>query len=105
MYETPMGGNAGANFLWANQTADMTDPFFFTYSYMIQGRMVAPQQDTPANRITYGACITTQNNLTVGMSANATGEFQAVYGLKKSCFWNQMSMPNYLMAAVVGNLV
>lgn len=104
-YNTPMGGSAGANFLRANQTQDKTDPFFFTYSYEIQGRMIAPQQDTPANRITYGACITTSSNLTVGMSANFTGAYQSIYGYKKSCFSNEIPMANYLMAAVVGNLV
>lgn len=47
-------------------------PFFFTYSQDITGRMVAPQQDTPANRITWGGCITTNDYFTPYMSANQT---------------------------------
>jgi len=47
----------------------------YTYSMDITGRMVAPQQDTPANRITWGGCITTNNYLMPYMSANTTGVY------------------------------
>lgn len=104
-YQSAAGGNLGANFLRASQTSYKTDPFFFSYSFMIQGRMLAPQQDTPANKITYGACVTTNNNLVVGMSAQTTGTFSSLFGLKKTCFSQPIQMPNYLMACVAGNLV
>lgn len=39
------------------------------------------------------------------MSANTTGVYQAFQGYLKTCFYNSVPMPNYLMAAVVGNLV
>ena len=38
------------------------------------------------------------------MSANFTGKYQAVYGFYKSCFYNSVKAPNYLMALVVGDL-
>lgn len=36
------------------------------------------------------------------MSANITGTYYAFYGYYKTCFYNQIPMANYLMAAVVG---
>lgn len=90
--------------LAANQTAGGVYPFLFTYSPDINGRAVAPQMDTPANRITWGGCITTHNFLTSLMSANTTGTYQAFYGYYKTCFYNSVPAPNYLMAAVVGDL-
>jgi len=38
------------------------------------------------------------------MSANTTGVYQAFYGYYKTCFYNSVPAPNYLMAAVVGDL-
>ena len=75
---------------------------FFTYSQMITGRMWAPQQDTPSNRITWGGCITTNNYLMPYMSANMTGSYTSIYGYEKTCFYNSVKAPNYLMAVVVG---
>lgn len=104
LYNTQPGGNTGVTFLDASQTAGGVNPFMFTYSWEISGRMVAPQQDTPANRVTWGGCITANNYLTSYMSANTTGVYQAMYGYFKTCFYNQVPMANYLMAAVVGEL-
>lgn len=103
-YSTEMGGNTGVTFLDASQTEGGVWPFMFTYSQDISGRMVAPQQDTPANRITWGGCITTNRELMPYMSANTTGVYQAFYGYYKTCFYNQVPLPNYLMAAVIGDL-
>jgi len=102
-YSTASDSN-GVNWLAANATAGGVYPFMFTYSPDINGRAVAPQQDTPANRITWGGCITTQNYLQPYMSANTTGVYQAFYGYYKTCFYNSVPAPNYLMAAVVGDL-
>ena len=76
----------------------------YTYSPYINGRAFAPQQDTPTNRITWGGCITTEKALTPYMSGNFTGKYQSVYGFYKSCFYNSVKAPNYLMALVVGDL-
>jgi len=104
-YSTQPGGNAGANFLSANQTSYGEHPFFFTYSMDITGRMWAPQMDTPANRITWGGCVTTNDYLQAYMSANQTGVYASIYGYYKTCFYNQVPTANYLMATVVGYLV
>jgi len=36
------------------------------------------------------------------MSANETGRYIAPYGYTKSCFYNEVPMPNYLMNIVIG---
>ena len=59
----------------------------FTYSETIDGRSIAPQQDTPANRVTFGGCITVDNYLTPLMSANKTGTYQAFFGYYTTCFY------------------
>lgn len=38
------------------------------------------------------------------MSGNFTGKYQSAYGFYKSCFYNSVRAPNYLMALVVGDL-
>jgi len=42
----------------------------FTYTLDTYGRQIAPQQDTPSNRITWGACVTIDDTYTPFMSAN-----------------------------------
>lgn len=76
----------------------------YTYSYMVNGRGFAPQQDTPANRITWGGCITTHDYLSPYMSGNKTGLYYAAPGLYKTCFYSMIPSPNYLMNVVVGDL-
>ena len=39
------------------------------------------------------------------MSANITGTYYAFYGYYKTCFYNEIHVPNYLMAFTVGNFV
>jgi leukotriene-A4 hydrolase len=39
------------------------------------------------------------------MSANKTGIYNAIYGYYKHCFYNEIPIPNYLMAITVGELV
>lgn len=43
LYNTQTGGNAGVNFLNANQTQGKVYPMLYTYALNINGRMVAPQ--------------------------------------------------------------
>lgn len=61
-------------------------------------------QDTPANRITWGGCLTTDMMMSPYMSGNMTGTYSAAYGYKKTCFYQQIPAPSFLMAAVVGDL-
>ena len=77
---------------------------FFTYTMDIYARMIAPQQDTPAIRITWGACITTNYGMTPFMSAESIGTWEVFVDLYRTCFTNSIPLPNYLMNAVVGNL-
>ena len=37
------------------------------------------------------------------MSGNKTGTYYSFYGYYKTCFYNSLPVPNYLMALVVGN--
>lgn len=94
----------GATFLTPEQTLGGVSPFFYTYSYMVNGRGFAPQQDTPANRITWGGCITTNSTMSPYMSGNKTNTFYAAPGLYKTCYYQMIPAPNYLMNVVVGNL-
>lgn len=100
VYQTAAGG-VGANFLSGTQTQDGNN-FFFTYSYMINGRSFAPQQDTPSNRITWGGCILADPSYTVLMSGNMTGTYYGAMGMVKRCFYNQIPTANVFMAAVAG---
>lgn len=76
----------------------------YTQCEDINCRSVAPVQDTPANRITYGSCVVTNKELTPYMSANKTGTYNSIYGYYKHCFYNSIPIPNYLMALTVGQL-
>ena len=69
-YTTQPGGNIGVNFLTPDQTNDGMYPMLYTYTQDIYGRMIAPQQDTPSIRITWGACVTVNDTFTPFMSAN-----------------------------------
>lgn len=60
--------------------------------------------DSPSNRITWGGCITAPTQLTSFMSANQTGIYQSVLNQYKTCFFQSIPAPNYLMAAIVGDL-
>lgn len=103
-YSTQEGGNDAVNFLNPNQTSGGVEPMLFTYTMDIYGRQIAPQQDTPAIRITWGGCITTNYGMSPYMSANVTGTYDVFVNLYRTCFYNPIPLPNYLMNAVVGNL-
>lgn len=77
----------------------------YTQCEDINCRSVAPLQDTPAIRITYGSCVTVNKQVTAYMSANKTGTYNSIYGYYKHCFYNSIPIPNYLMAITVGELV
>jgi len=47
----------------------------FSYCETTDCRSIAPLQDTPALRTTYGACVIADKNLAVIMSANKTGTY------------------------------
>ena len=103
-YATSPTGQA-LTWLTPAQTAGKKLPYLYTQCEDINCRTVAPLQDTPSNRITYGGCTVVDQLLVAYMSANKTGIYQAHYGYYKHCFYNSIPIPNYLMAIVVGDLV
>ena len=104
-FSTEVGGNDGVFFLQPSQTAGGVQPMMFTNSQDIYGRMSAPQQDTPSNRITWGGCITAYQNLTSWMSGDQMGIYQTYAGYYKTCYYNMVPLPNFLMNVLVGDLV
>ena len=70
-YSTSATGHA---FSWLNaeQTAGGVLPYMFTQCEDINCRSVAPMQDTPSTKITYGARVLAKNEFVVKMSANET---------------------------------
>jgi leukotriene-A4 hydrolase len=75
----------------------------FSYCETTDCRSIVPVQDTPALKVTYGACVGARDDLAVYMSANLTGTYQAIAGYYKTCFYSSVPIPNYLMAITVGN--
>lgn len=88
----------------ASQTAGKSYPYLFTQCEDINCRSVAPLMDTPSNRITYSARVIVEAPLVAQMSANLT--YSGMYSPTQIqyCFRNDISMPNYLMALVIGNI-
>ena len=70
--------STGVTWVDAANTANGFYPIMYTYSYTINGRQIAPQMDSPANRITWGGCITAPEYLMSYMSGNMTGQYQSV---------------------------
>jgi len=103
-YATSPTGQA-LTWLTPAQTAGKKLPYLYTQCEDINCRTVAPLQDTPAHKITYGGCVVADQLVTAYMSAVKTGTYQAHYGYYKHCFSQTIVIPNYLMAIVVGDLV
>lgn len=77
----------------------------FTQCEDIACRSVAPMQDTPAIRVTYGAIVTVAKPYVAHMSANRSEELS--YGNDTHnvyYFNNEIPMASYLIALAVGNL-
>jgi leukotriene-A4 hydrolase len=77
----------------------------FTQCEDIACRSVAPMQDTPAIRVTYGATVTVEKPYVVHMSANKSEDLS--YGNDTHSvfyFENNIPMASYLIAIAVGNL-
>lgn len=101
-FSTETGGNDGVLFLSPSQTWGGEQPMMITNSQYIFGRMIVPQQDTPSNRITWGQCITAYQNLTAWCSGDLTGVYQTYAGMYKTCYYNKVPLPNFLMNTLVG---
>ena len=90
-YSTPFGvagsnNGAGLNYVLKQNTPSRTQPAMFSYTEPTLTRTFIPIQDTPAIKITYGACVIVDQGLSVYMSANKTGTFYSKPGYYKHCF-------------------
>lgn len=65
---------------------------------------MAPLQDTPSIKITYGACVTVENTYTVLMSANVTTKIAIDGTYNMTCFHMPIPIPDYLIAIAIGNI-
>ncbi|KAG0796134.1 hypothetical protein G6F26_001207 [Rhizopus arrhizus] len=90
-------------FLQPEQTLGKEHPYLFSQSEPIHGRAMIPCQDSPSIKVTYSASVTSP--LPVVMSALRTGTEEAGDGLKTYHFEQNTTIPSYLIAIAVGNLV
>ncbi|KAI8890225.1 leukotriene A-4 hydrol [Backusella circina FSU 941] len=89
-------------FLTPEQTLGKKHPYLFSQSEPIHGRAMIPCQDSPAIKVTYSASVTSE--LPVVMSALHTG-IEEKGNLKTYNFEQKTTIPSYLIAIAVGNLV
>ncbi|ORE02388.1 leukotriene A-4 hydrol [Rhizopus microsporus var. microsporus] len=90
-------------FLEPEQTLGKTHPYLFSQSEPIHGRAMIPCQDSPSVKVTYSAKVTSP--LPVVMSALQEGTEEISNDLKAYLFKQPTSIPSYLIAIAVGNLV
>jgi leukotriene-A4 hydrolase len=99
-YET--SPEAGAlQWLSAQLTADKNHPFMFTQGQAILSRTWIPCQDTPLNRLTYSANISTPAELMAVMSADNPTERNEEGNYH---FEMNKPIPTYLIALAVGDI-
>jgi leukotriene-A4 hydrolase len=71
----------------------------------INCRSLAPLQDTPSVKATYGACVTTENPLVPYMSANISSVVPvASTNNTITCFHMDIPIASYLIAISIGNI-
>ncbi|KAI9486963.1 MAG: peptidase family M1-domain-containing protein [Benjaminiella poitrasii] len=90
-------------FLTPKQTLGGKHPYLFSQSEPIHGRAMIPCQDSPSVKLTYSASV--KSYLPVVMSALLTGIDEDTDGLKTYHFSQKTTIPSYLIAIAVGNLV
>ncbi|KAG0749751.1 hypothetical protein G6F57_005746 [Rhizopus arrhizus] len=90
-------------FLHPEQTLGKKYPYLFSQSEPIHGRAMIPCQDSPSVKVTYSASVTSP--LPVVMSALQIGNEETSQGLTTYHFEQRTTIPSYLIAIAVGNLV
>ena len=103
-YSTQQTSNA-LTWLTPAQTAGGVYPYMFSQCEDINCRSVAPLQDTPSVKYTYGACVTVEKELSPYMSANITTVTPAANtNYTITCFIQQIPIADYLIAIAIGNI-
>lgn len=89
-----------------SMTAGGKQPYLFSQCQAIHARAIFPCQDTPLSRFTFRCRMTVPEELTVVMAA-APGEKMAcdAAGMSTYAFEMPQSIPPYLFAFAVGNIV
>lgn len=87
------------------QTAGKLLPYMYSLCQMNFCRDLAPMMDTPSQKITYNATVIVPNTLVAYMSANST-DSGVTYDDNHTIytFVNEIKIPSYLIAIVVGDL-
>ncbi|POM76292.1 Metalloprotease family M01 [Phytophthora palmivora] len=111
-YETD-AASPGVCWLEKEQTAGKKLPFVYTQGQEVLNRSFFPCQDSPSVRVTYTASVVVPEDLVCVMSAKLCGvedyapeeEKKVVSAKKKFTFEMKQSIPVYLVAMAVGDLV
>ncbi|KAF2069292.1 hypothetical protein CYY_009390 [Polysphondylium violaceum] len=101
-YNTTVDSNA-LQWLSKEQTAGKEHPYLFSQCQAIHARSLVPCQDSPSNKVKYQGEITVPKPLTALMSALSTGKTEAGDNNVFS-FTQEIPIPTYLIAIVVGHL-
>ncbi|GMT12648.1 hypothetical protein PFISCL1PPCAC_3945, partial [Pristionchus fissidentatus] len=103
VYSTSSSARA-LQFLSPAQTTDNKGPFLFSQCQAIHARSIVPCQDTPAVKAKYSSKVTVPAGLTCLMSAISTGKDTSGQGEWTFSFHQDIPVPSYLIAIVVGVL-
>ncbi|KAM9983373.1 hypothetical protein ACTFIY_000090 [Dictyostelium cf. discoideum] len=101
-YNTTVDSNA-LQWLNKDQTAGKLHPYLFSQCQAIHARSLVPCQDSPSNKVKYQAEITVPKPLTALMSALSTGKTESTDS-SVFTFTQEIPIPTYLIAIVVGDL-
>jgi len=98
---------SGLQWLNPEQTLGKSKPYLFSQCESIHCRSLIPLQDTPSVKSTYNATIRAPKDLVVLMSAihNGNGTLSSDGLTKEYKFIQNIPIPSYLIAIVVGDLV
>ncbi|CAI5449204.1 unnamed protein product [Caenorhabditis angaria] len=103
-YETSKNARA-LQFLTAEQTEDGKNPYLFSQCGPINARSIVPCMDTPSVASTYTAQVYVPPQLTCLMSAISLGShYSDVGNYRIYSFEQNIAIPSYLLAIVVGKL-